>query len=211
MTLNLSSPSPQTLVEQGLDPSKLQHNWPFGNLSPGAFSVIVADPAWSFTTYSAKGHGKSPQRHYSCMPLAEICALPVARLAAPDCALFLWATSPMLPQALEVMQAWGFRYVSSGVWVKTTVNSKIHFGTGYRIRNSHEPFLIGVRGNPKNTRGERSALLARVRAHSQKPEEFYALAERWLPGARRLDMFSRQTRPGWDAWGLEAGKFDGAG
>lgn len=182
----------------------------FEDIPAGAYDVLVADPPWRFQTYSEKGkEKKSAELHYGTMRIEEIRALPVARLAAPNCALFLWTTAPMLVEGLRVMAEWGFQYKSFGIWGKTTKHGKIAFGTGYRLRNSTEIFLLGTRGAPKNTRGERSLLMAGVRAHSQKPEEFYAMVERWMPAARRLDMFARQRRPGWSAFGDEIGKFDG--
>lgn len=184
------------------------NEWPFGNMRPMSYSLIAADPPWKFETYSAKGEGKSPQRHYKCMTLADIQALPVGHLAAPDCALFLWATAPMLPEALDTMKAWGFAYKTHGIWVKTTKSGGLAFGTGYRIRNCHEPFLIGVTGNPQNTKGERSVILSQIREHSRKPDDFYEMCERWLPDAQRAEIFGRQSRPGWDVWGDEAEKFD---
>jgi N6-adenosine-specific RNA methylase IME4 len=183
--------------------------WVFDPLERGAFSCIVADPPWRFTTYSPKGkEKKSAERHYDTMTLDEIKALPVAELATPDAALFLWATAPMLREALDVMEAWGFQYKSHGIWGKVTVRGRLAFGTGYRIRNSHEPWLIGTRGNPKNTKGERSLLMAPLREHSQKPDEFYAMVERWMPDARRADLFSRTDRPSWSSWGRETGKLN---
>jgi|SRR5262245_14553544 len=182
---------------------------PLPGLLPGSFDVIVADPPWEFKTYSRKGkEKKSAERHYPTMPLQQIKDLPIAELAAPDCALFLWSTAPLLMDALDVMKAWGFQYKTHGVWGKVTVRGRIAFGTGYRLRTSHEPWLLGVRGNPKNTKSERSLLMAPLRDHSQKPEEFYAMVERWMPDARRLDLFSRQNRPNWTAWGNETGKYD---
>jgi N6-adenosine-specific RNA methylase IME4 len=76
--------------------------WPFGDIRPFSYDLICADPPWDFKLYSAKGQGKSAQKHYSCMSLADIKALPVGQLAAPDCCLFLWATWPMLPQAMDL-------------------------------------------------------------------------------------------------------------
>ncbi len=186
-------------------------DWPFGALEPGAYGIIACDPPWTWNAWSNKGLKKSAQRHYHCMTLDDIKALPVAKLAAPDSALMLWATAPMLPQALSVMEAWDFVYKSHAVWVKTTVTGKISFGTGYRLRGAHEIVLLGTRGSPKNTKSERSVIMAPVRQHSQKPDAFYAMAERWLPNARRADLFSRQSRPGWSSWGLESGKFDNQG
>lgn len=179
------------------------------DLPQGCWDILVCDPPWKFQVYSPRGLGKSADRHYPTMTLDDIKALPVADLAAPNCALFLWATAPMLPEALATMAAWGFTYKSNIVWGKTTRLGKIAFGTGYRIRNSHEHVLIGIRGNPKNTRTERSLLIAPVREHSRKPDEFMVMVERWLPDARRLELFSRADRPGWTHWGSEAGKFTG--
>ena len=182
--------------------------WPFGDLQSFSMDFIAADPPWDFRLYSAKGQKKSAQRHYHCMSLNDIKALPVGQLAAPDCCLFLWATWPMLPQAFEVMAAWGFSYRSGGVWHKKTKHGKTAFGTGYRVRSASEPWLLGFVGNPKTSRSERNVIEGAVRAHSQKPEEAFAWAERYIPDARRIELFSRQTRPGWLAWGDEAGKLD---
>lgn len=175
------------------------------------YDLLVADPPWKFLTRSDKGKlKKSAECHYRTMTLEEIKALPIARLAAPNCALMLWGTAPMIVQQLEVMAAWGFVYKSQGMWHKLTKSGKTSFGTGFRIRNSHEPFIIGVRGNPKNTKAERSVIMAKTREHSRKPEEFYRMAERWMPGARRLDIFGRELRPGWDVMGDEGDKFEAA-
>jgi N6-adenosine-specific RNA methylase IME4 len=182
--------------------------WPFGALAPQSYSMIMADPPWRFELYSEKGEEKSPQAHYATMTIDDIARLPVADLARADCILWLWATAPMLPQQLDVMRAWGFRYVTSGAWVKTTVNGKISFGTGYVLRSSHEPFIIGALGEPKCERDVRSIVMAEAREHSRKPDAAYQAAERMLPGARRADLFSRETRAGWESWGNEAGKFD---
>lgn len=183
--------------------------WPFGDLEPGVYGLIMADPPWRFELYSERGEEKSPQAHYRTMTLDDIAALPVADLAAPDCLLWLWATAPMLDRQIAIMAAWGFRFVTSGVWVKQTVTGKTAFGTGYVLRNAHEPFLIGARGEPKCARDVRSAVFGPVREHSRKPEQGYAAAERLIPKARRSELFSRQGRPGWESWGDETGKFDG--
>lgn len=181
----------------------------FEDIPQGAFSILACDPPWKFTTYSEKGKlKKSAECHYATMDLLDIGKLPVAGLAAPDCALFLWATAPMLRHAFWLMDKWDFEYKTNLVWGKTTRNNKISFGTGYRIRNSHEHVLLGVRGNPKNSRAERSLLMERVREHSRKPEGFYSLVERWLPDARRLDIFGRERRPGWETFGDQIGKFE---
>ena len=185
------------------------HYLNFDDIPRGAFSIISADPPWAFKTYSNKGKEKSADRHYSCMSLDEIAALPVADIAAPDCALFLWATAPMLQEGLAMMNAWNFIYKSNIAWGKMTKHGKIAYGLGFRIRNSHEHLLIGVRGNPKNTRTERSLILSPTREHSRKPDEAAVLIEKWLPDARRIDLFGgRTTRSGWCSFGDQPGMFD---
>lgn len=180
--------------------------WTWGTLEANSFELIVADPPWHFKA----GGDRGANRHYRVMSIVDIAALPVGDLAADDCLLWLWATAPMLNQQIEIMGQWGFKFKTSGVWVKTTKNGKIAFGTGYLLRNAHEPFLIGTRGNPVTTRSVRSVVMGRVRAHSQKPEEAYRAAEALMPGARRVELFSRTNRPGWSVWGNETGTFSEA-
>lgn len=182
-------------------------NWQFGDLQPGAYDLIMADPPWDFSNWSGKGERKNAKKHYRCLPLAEIMAFSVADLAAPNCLLWMWATNPMLDQQLACMKAWGFAFKTAGTWVKTTVHGKIAFGTGYIFRSASEPVLIGTRGNPKTTRSTRSVFFGEVREHSRKPEEAIAVAERLMPNARRAEIFSRTNRKGWDSWGDEVGKF----
>jgi N6-adenosine-specific RNA methylase IME4 len=98
--------------------------------------------------------------------------------------------------------------VTGGVWRKTTRRGKVAFGPGYRARSSCEPFFLAIFGKPKNTKSSRNIFDGLRRGHSEKPEEAYRWCEQWMPGARRLEVFSRTSRPGWDTWGYEAGKFD---
>ncbi|MDF2797419.1 MAG: hypothetical protein K0R85_163 [Devosia sp.] len=186
-------------------------NWPFSNLPMFGFDFIMADPPWRFDTWSVEGKKhKSPEGHYDTMATETIAALPVGHLAAGDCTLWLWGTHPMIDQQIEVARAWGFRFVTSGVWVKRTTTGKLAFGTGYRLRSASEPFILATNGNPETARNIRSVIEGRVREHSRKPDEAYGEAERMMPAARRADLFARQTRPGWMAWGNEATKFDEA-
>jgi len=176
----------------------------------GGYGMIMADPPWSFAAWSGQGKHRAPAAHYDCMTLDRIAALPVEQLAARDSLLWLWATHPMVPQALHVMAAWGFQYKTSGVWVKRGASGKLAFGTGYLLRCASEPFLLGTRGKPKTTRATRSVIEGPRREHSRKPDEAFAAAEALMPSVRRVELFSRQHRPGWDAWGNEAGKFEEA-
>jgi N6-adenosine-specific RNA methylase IME4 len=177
----------------------------------------MADPNWRFETWSDNGRGrKSPDHHYRTDTVAEIKKWPVLSLAHRNCVLWLWGTHPMIDQQIDVCRTWGFRFVTTGVWVKRTVNKKLAFGTGYRLRSSSEPFIIGVVGFPMTTKSVRTVIEGPLREHSRKPDEAYAAAEKLLPRtmwgeARRADLFSRQTRPGWVKWGNESTKFDGLG
>jgi N6-adenosine-specific RNA methylase IME4 len=166
------------------------------------YGVIYADPAWQFGTWSENGKDRSAENHYPCMPTAAICALPVQTIAAGDCVLFLWATVPMLPAALQVMEAWGFAYKSHLIWYKEKV------ANGYWSRNRPELLLIGTRGKkiPAPAPGTQSQSLIKIRAtkHSKKPAWFAELIEELYPTLPRVELFARgNVRPGWDGWGNE--------
>lgn len=181
----------------------------FDVLPPLSYDLIMADPPWSFSNWSAKGVHKNASAKYDCMSLDAIKRMRVSQLATPDAVLWLWATNPLLPQAFEVMRAWGFTFKTAGAWAKMTARGKQHFGTGYVLRSAHEPFLIGVIGKPKFAKNVRSLFMAPTGVHSQKPDEAFTIAELLAPNAnRRLELFSRKSRPGWDAFGDEVGNLD---
>jgi N6-adenosine-specific RNA methylase IME4 len=182
--------------------------WPFGSLAAGEFDLIVADPPWQYKNWSTRGEGKGAAGQYDVMSLDDIKALPVAGLAAPDCMLWLWATNPMLPVALDVMAAWGFTFKTAGHWAKWNADTqKLGFGTGYILRSAGEPFLIGSIGKPVTSRAVRSVVMGKRREHSRKPDEAFAAAEALMPGARKVELFSRQPRAGWANWGNEKDKW----
>jgi N6-adenosine-specific RNA methylase IME4/ParB-like chromosome segregation protein Spo0J len=167
------------------------------------YGVIYADPEWRFEPYSREtGMDRAADNHYPTSELKVILNRPIWNITAKDCALFLWATVPMLPQALEVMDAWGFTYKSNFVWMKDRI------GTGYWNRNQHELLLVGTRGNvPAPAPGEQwpSAIQAAVEAHSVKPERFIELIESYYPTLPKIELNRRgPARAGWDAWGNEA-------
>ncbi|MDR1217436.1 MAG: adenine methyltransferase, partial [Oscillospiraceae bacterium] len=115
------------------------------------YSVIYCDCPWEYKVWSKKGQGRSAAHHYDTIPTEELCALPVAEIAAPDCVLFMWATFPNLLDCLKVIKAWRFRYTSCGfVWVKENPKSPgYHVGLGYWTRANAELCLIATRGHPK--------------------------------------------------------------
>lgn len=105
------------------------------------------------------------------------------------------------------MDAWGFAFKTAGHWAKLTRNGKQAFGTGYILRSAGEPYLIGTIGNPKGARNIRSVIMARTREHSRKPDKAYRAAEKLnTASTRRLDLFGREEREGWDVFGDEIGK-----
>lgn len=176
----------------------------------GGADFIMADPPWSFALRTRKGEAKSPQAKYECQPIDWIKALPIDVLAAENCLCWLWCTNPMLRQGFDVLDAWGFEFRTAGHWVKRTTHGKLAFGTGYLLRCAGEPFLIGVKGKVKTSRSVRSVIEGKIRAHSQKPEEAYREAERLMPDARRVEVFSRMNRPGWRVWGDQTGTLEAA-
>jgi N6-adenosine-specific RNA methylase IME4 len=178
----------------------------FSEFPSGRYRVIYADPPWSFKTYSDKGKSRSAERHYSCMSLDDIKALPVGQIADNDCTLVLWTTVPHLQQAFEVIEAWGFSYKCGAVWVKPTRDGKRwRMGTGYWFRGNPEHLLVATRGRSKPTKrgaGGVGLIVAPRRDHSRKPDEVYERIERLVAGPY-IELFARQKRPGWDAWGNE--------
>jgi N6-adenosine-specific RNA methylase IME4 len=185
--------------------AEVSTGWPFGHLQPGAYDFVMADPPWHFRLRSERNVSKAAQGQYRCMPETDIALLPVSDLCKKDAMLWLWATAPMLPMQVRVLERWGFSYCTMGAWHKRTINGRTAFGTGYRLRSACEPFLIGTRGRPVSTRGVRNLIEGTVREHSRKPENAYAAAEEMMPAARRVELFSRTSRPRWDTWGDEAG------
>ena len=162
--------------------------------------MILADPPWRFNTFSEYGMDRSADNHYPTMLWDDIAALEVP--AANDCVLFLWATSPMLPEALAVMRRWGFDYKSHIVWVKQKA------GTGYWTRSWHELLLIGTKGNvvaPAQGTQPPSVIQAPTGRHSEKPPIFAQKIAELFPNVPKLELFSRSPMPGWSAMGNEVG------
>jgi len=161
----------------------------------GVFGVIYADPPWSYSL-DYEGSCRSISNQYQTMTIEDICALPVP--AAKDCILYLWATAPLLPEALRVIAAWGFQYKSCAVW------DKVALGMGYWFRGQHEMLIVGVRGKVTSPpAGLRISSVIRCRRgqHSRKPDYVRDMIAKWYPNARRLEMFSRLKHDGWEVFG----------
>jgi N6-adenosine-specific RNA methylase IME4 len=171
------------------------------------YGVILADPEWQFEPYSREtGMDRSADNHYPTSPTDGIAARNVHSIAADDCVLFLWATAPMLCDALVVMKAWGFEYKTHVVWAKRREGDGR--GTGYWFLGEHELLLVGTKGSPPAPApGTQwgSVIQAPVGRHSEKPEKFITLIETLFPNLPKIELNRRgPQRPGWDAWGNEA-------
>ena len=174
----------------------------------GGYSTILADPPWRFNNRT----GKVAPEHkrlgrYATMSLDEIKALPVSDISASNSHLYLWVPNALLPDGLEVMKAWGYRYVSNVVWAKRRKDGGPDGrGVGFYFRNVTELLLFGVKGHMRTlapARSQVNMIETRKREHSRKPDEQYQLIESCSPGPF-LELFARYPRTHWDCWGAEA-------
>lgn len=143
---------------------------------------------------------------YPTMGIDELCALPVADLAARDSALFLWATFPQLPEALRLIKAWGFQYKSVAfVWLKKNKKADSWFyGLGFWTRGNAEVCLLATRGHPRRQAANiHQFIISPIEAHSKKPDEAREKIVALMGDLPRVELFARQSPPGWDVWGNE--------
>lgn len=160
--------------------------------------VVYADPPWEYENTASAGAAVD---QYPTMPIEEICALTPP--ATEDAILFLWATSPLLERAMEVIRAWGFAYKGSMVWDKRESGG----GIGSWVANRHELLLIATRGKippPSPDRRPPSIISAPRGVHSAKPDVFAEAIETMYPTLPRVEMFARRKRDGWIVWGNQA-------
>jgi N6-adenosine-specific RNA methylase IME4 len=172
------------------------------------YGVILSDPPWRYGNSGTRG---AAENHYPTMALGEICALPIRELAADDAVLLLWATWPLLSEGLQVVEAWGFQYVTGFPWIKIhgmprtnlwgEIEIRPRYGVGFWMRGCSELLLIGRRGAVSPPDRDFMGLLSENYGHSRKPDNVYEYAEA-LPGPY-LEMFARRPRSGWDAYGNE--------
>lgn len=199
---------------------------PFAGLPRNHFRAIVADPPWHFRSRTALqvtnwNSRRDVEKHYAVMSVDDIAAMPVKDITAKDSHLFLWVTGPCLRQGFDVIEAWGFRYSSVAfTWVKfkrshnadqlrilPTAESDLHVGLGLTTRKNAEFVLLARRGNARRAaKNIREIIMSPVREHSRKPDEAYERVQRYCEGPY-LELFARQTRPGWTAWGNEVNRF----
>jgi N6-adenosine-specific RNA methylase IME4 len=171
------------------------------------FDIVLADPPWSFKTWSDKGKDRSPD--YGVMTLDQLRSLPIKDITAPNAALFMWCCWPFIfRDALPLIESWGFTYRTCAfVWIKAKRKGKgFHMGLGYYTRANTEVCLLAVKGKmPVADHGVSQVIFSRVREHSRKPDEQYELIERLYPSGSYLELFAREKHSDkWLTWGFEA-------
>jgi len=167
------------------------------------YQIIYADPPWR---YDQKGLQGAAENHYSTMSLEDICKLPVGSISAKDSILFLWATFPQLPAALRVISAWGFKYKTVAfLWLKKNRKADSwFFGLGFWTRGNAEVCLLATRGHPKRQSSKiHQFIISPIEAHSKKPDIVRDKIVELAGDVPRIELFARQTTPGWDVWGNE--------
>ena len=193
------------LTETGVEAAKSLAGFARGR----RFSTILADPPWRFENRTGK---MAPEHRrlarYETMTLEDICGLPVEGVAADTAHLYMWTPNALLPEALQVMQAWGFSYKSNLIWHKIRKDGGSDGrGVGFYFRNVTEMILFGVRGRHARTlapgRRQVNMIETRKREHSRKPDEQYELIEACSPGPY-LELFARGERAKWEVWGNQA-------
>ncbi len=187
-------------------------------VTANGYGCILADPPWSFRSWSDKGKNRAPdalvrqkglaERHYKTMSLDDIKALPVGDVAAKDSVLIMWVVDCMIPEALAVGTAWGFKFKTTAFpWMKTKADGGPAMGLGYWGRGSTEQSFLFTRGKPRRlSAGVRKLIIAPRREHSRKPDEQYDRIEALCSGPY-LELFARSQRPGWDVWGNQTERF----
>lgn len=175
------------------------------------YSVILADPAWHYSLTNGDHRiykdGKRI-RHYDGLTQDAMKHLPISEIAAKNAALFMWATMPCLPDAIDLMHAWGFTYKTVAfTWIKLNKNGTPYMGLGHYTRGNAEVCLLGIRGRvPRNARNISQVLLTTRRQHSRKPDEQYDRIMRLFDGPY-VEVFARQQWPSWDVWGNQTDLF----
>lgn len=160
------------------------------------YSIIYADPPWKYDF--SISHNRDIENQYGTMELEDICKLNIP--SDNNAVLFLWATSPKLLEALNVMKSWGFNYKTHAIWDKGKI------GCGWWFRGQHELLLVGIKGKfspPPNSKRIASIIKEKRTKHSTKPHIIRELIRDWFPNAKRIELFARHKAKGWDAWGNE--------
>lgn len=168
------------------------------------YNIIYADPPWSFDSKQDVYNGKPV--HYQTMNLKDLMALPVGSIAAENCALFMWVVPALLPEAMRVAEAWGFKYKTKAFcWTKKNkVSDSFFWGQGYYTRSNSEDCLLFLKGRMKRVSASvHSVISLPIEAHSKKPDEARNRIVKLFGDIPRVELFARQRHEGWHAWGNE--------
>jgi len=182
--------------------------------SDSKYEIIYADPAWKYKDQSKNRSGAS--KYYKVMSLDDIKEMPVAEICEKNAILFMWVTMPLLQEGLDVIKAWGFRYTTCGFnWFKRNkIKHNLFIGGGHYTRSNTELCLLGVRGKPLSrlSRSVRQAhvidegSIIPIQEHSKKPDVFAEnIVTLFGEETKRIELFARDAKKGWDAWGNEVG------
>jgi len=167
------------------------------------YQIIYADPPWNYADQGCQG---TMANHYEGMKIEDICNLPVGGVCDENCVLFLWATFPMLKEALRVIESWGFTYKTIGFnWIKRNKSDcGFFFGLGRWTRGNAEPCLLATKGRPKRVdKGVSQLVFEPLTKHSKKPIEIKYRIVTLMGDLPRLELFAREKTEGWDVWGNE--------
>lgn len=177
--------------------------WPIGR----DYKTVVMDPPWPLSMVHLYNSGYKSEMPYDLEGLLYISRIPIRKITDKNSRLFIWTTHRFLPDCLNLMKNWGFKYNCLFIWDK--------YG-GPQMLNCPqydcEIIVYGYRGTPGeflSRKAFRTMIRAKRSRHSEKPDDFYEMIERVCPGPR-LDIFARRGRgPEWDFWGNEVGWVDG--
>ena len=169
------------------------------------YNIIYADPAWEYD------FGKSSSRFvgnkYTCMDKKGLCDLPVADICDDNAVLLMWITFPKLDWALDVINAWGFKYKTMAfTWIKKNKKSdSLFWGMGYYTRSNPEICLLATKGKPLQRMSHKvhSVIMSQIEEHSKKPHEIRERIVELFGDIPRIELFARQYADGWDCWGNE--------
>lgn len=170
------------------------------------YQIIYADPPWNYSVMGNVHGGRGQNKKYNTIRAIEIFNLPIQKITNDNAVLFLWATYPMLPEAMYTIKAWGFDYKTVAfTWIKLNRKSKTpFFGMGHWTRTNAEICLLGIKGNIKRINATvPQVIMLPIEEHSRKPDEARRRIVKLMGDLPRIELFARQRFDGWDAWGNE--------
>ncbi len=189
------------------------------------YNIILVDPPWTYNDRKLERldgkmtkFGIGAATRYACLTTPEIMQLPIHKLVADNCALFLWITSPFANLTEAIMYSWGFRFIkmTGFIWVKTNLNGTPFFGTGFYTKSNTEFCALGIKGKmtpvsnsvsevimEPHPRGENGKII-----HSRKPMEVRSKIVELFGNLQRIELFATERIGGWDSTGYGVDNLD---